>query len=155
MPFSVANRSPEQFWPRVAVGKPNECWEWLGPRHKRGYGRLNWMGKANKAHRVAMSLTDGDWNSPLHVLHHCDNPPCCNPAHLWRGTNRENYDDMASKGRRAILRGEEHGMAKLTADQVRYIRTSPKFGSELARELGVSDTLIYHIIKRRKWKHVP
>ena len=148
------NRSPEQFWPRVAVGKSDECWEWTGPRQRDGYGRLNWMGKANKAHRVAMSLTDGDWNSRLHVLHHCDNPPCCNPAHLWRGTNRDNHDDMVSKGRRVTLRGAEHPNAKLTADQVRYIRTSQKFKTELAKELGVSPVLIYRIMKGQKWRHV-
>src|SRR5262245_35578854 len=84
---------PVNFWARVDIGDPSECWEWTAYRNPRGYGQVGWMGKIRLTHRIAMGLTDGIWDSNVPVCHHCDNPPCCNPAHLWRGTHRQNQLD--------------------------------------------------------------
>ena len=144
----------ERFWARVNRTEPNECWEWQGSRMPQGHGQVGFNGKVMLTHRVALSLIDGNWDSPLLVCHRCDNPPCCNPSHLYRGTHQDNANDSWGKGTRKAKMGEECFSSKLTEQQVIYIRTSQKPGTELARELGVHNTTIYDIKNRVKWKHV-
>jgi hypothetical protein len=142
----------------VSMAEPDACWEWLGKRDmKNGYGWISWGGRKLRAHRVALSLTDGQWSSALLVCHACDNPGCCNPKHLWRGTNLDNTADKVAKGRasRKGARGELSGTAKLTAEQVIQIRSSRLSGSVLARQYGVARNYIYAVKKQLTWKHLP
>lgn len=74
------------------------CWEFTGTRNEDGYGTIRVDGQSEKAHRVAYRLAVGD-PGDLDVLHRCDNPPCCNPADLFAGTNRDNMIDRQRKGR--------------------------------------------------------
>jgi hypothetical protein len=87
-----------RFWPRVAKAGADDCWEWQGPREPAGYGRLIYQGNV-RAHRVAWFLTYGPIPKGLAVCHHCDNPPCCNPGHLYLTTQSQNIKDRARKGR--------------------------------------------------------
>jgi hypothetical protein len=91
------------FWSQVAVGVPDECWEWQGARcDKLPYGKCGGSpntGPRTMAHRKAWALIYGPIPAGMLVLHRCDNPPCCNPAHLYLGTHKDNYRDMASRGR--------------------------------------------------------
>ena len=89
------------FWDRV--DRTEGCWVWMGARVSKGYGNLWHGGKSISAHRHAWELTVGPIPPGMHVLHHCDNPPCVRPDHLWLGTNRENQIDSRDKGRRAHL----------------------------------------------------
>ena len=92
----------ERFWSKVnRVEDPDECWEWIPKaRHKFGYGIfMDRPYGTKKAHRVAWELTNGEIPNGLMVLHTCDNPPCCNPNHLFLGTAQDNSLDMMSKGR--------------------------------------------------------
>jgi hypothetical protein len=87
----------QKFWDRLS---PNgECREWSGSRDPRGYGRVGWRGKVVLTHRLAWELAHGAIPSGLLVLHHCDNPPCCEPSHLFIGTQSDNIQDMLAKGR--------------------------------------------------------
>jgi len=74
------------------------CWEWTGRRDDNGYGWLKFHGRDLGAHVASHLIHKGDVGT-LFVLHSCDNPPCCNPAHLWLGTQADNMADMSGKGR--------------------------------------------------------
>lgn len=83
------------------------CWEFAGFRNKswgdssRGYGQTSYRGKSIPAHRLAYLLDHGSIDETLDVMHSCDNPPCCNPAHLSQGTRMQNIRECVAKGRRA------------------------------------------------------
>ena len=145
----------DRFWQKVAKGEPDQCWEWTGNRNRCGYCYTRWNGRQMLAHRIAIALTDGGWDSPLDVCHTCENTICCNPAHLWRGTAMDNRNDMISKGRLRSLKGSENRAAKLTEDAVLAIRVSEKRTDDLAAEYNVSLTTIRDIKRRDIWRHIP
>ncbi len=80
----------------------NGCWEWTACTNKAGYGRIIFRGKAWLAHRLSFQTFIGPIINGLHVCHHCDNPPCVNPKHLFLGTDSDNMHDMVSKGRHPL-----------------------------------------------------
>lgn len=91
----------ERLWSRV-VEQPNGCLEWTGATNKQGYGRIGvgGSGKTGLTHRVAWELANGPIPPGMNVLHHCDNPPCCNVKKcLFLGTDADNMADMVAKGR--------------------------------------------------------
>lgn len=81
------------------------------------YGRFT-LGRASSfgSHRISYTIANGDPGN-FHVCHSCDNPPCVNPKHLWKGTAKQNSGDMVAKDRHP--RGERKGCSKLTEEQVR------------------------------------
>lgn len=93
------SKTPEDFWASVEKLDSNSCWLWLAGRDIDGYGTLRYQTVDWRSHRLAWFLTNGPIPDGLHVLHSCDNPPCCNPAHLFLGTNADNMKDKARKGR--------------------------------------------------------
>ncbi len=113
-----------RFWSKVDQGGgPEACWPWTAARFAAegvgSYGAFWLNGRNEKAHRVAFLLTRGDLGGQL-VLHACDNPPCCNPAHLRLGTHADNSADAVDRGRQ--VRGARVGLAKLTDEAARSIR---------------------------------
>lgn len=96
-----------RFWKKVVKNGPDKCWGWRGGVADFGYGRFRIFGTHKTAHRISYVLEFGEIKHGLWVLHRCDNPPCCNPAHLFLGTQQDNSDDMVSKGRSAS--GNRHG----------------------------------------------
>lgn len=151
---SLIDKSPGQ-------GPKGDCWEWQGTIRNGGYGRISIGPRDNAryyiASRVSFFLATGIWSS-VFICHHCDNPPCCNPDHLFEGDYRANAWDAKQKGRlatggragahkyperisqgirraqhlrpKAAHRGENHRCAKLTEKDVRHIRRTyiPKYG---------------------------
>ena len=148
----------ERFWSGVKIGKPDACWPWMRQRNPQGYGKLKVDGFHVRAHRIAYQLARRRrLSSKLHVLHSCDNPPCCNPAHLFRGTDLDNMRDCMAKRRRASTRGENNGDAKLTERQVRVILGASRaigVAPRLAARFGVSVAAIYAVRDRKLWRHV-
>jgi hypothetical protein len=153
----------ERFWMKVNRAGPihpvhGQCWVWSTGKSRKGYGQFYRGGSSLLAHRTSWELHNGLIPDGLLVCHHCDNPPCVNPAHLFLGTVADNTRDAAAKGR--MVRGERMHTAKLTADLVIEIRQRHRKSSRtdgvaaLAREFGVSSQSILRIIRRRCWKHV-
>lgn len=96
--------SPEKraqlFWGRVDKSAgPDACWPWTGSRDRHGYGRLRGDSKIIYASRYVMELMGRQVPSGMMVCHHCDNPPCCNPKHLYVGTAQDNSDDRVARMR--------------------------------------------------------
>lgn len=141
----------------------NECWEWPGHRNRHGYGVLQAFGRNGKhmfAHRLIWEQYAGPIAEGMLVLHHCDNPACIRPTHLFLGTQSDNMRDCARKGRtgRNGLSGEAIATHKLTEVEVREIRAlhNPRtMGcTRLARKYGVSSAAIKKIINGKSWAHV-
>jgi hypothetical protein len=88
------------FWEKVQIGEPNECWPWTGGRSGDGYGvhRLRDYFRSS-SHRIAYALANRAEPAEMHVCHHCDNPLCCNPSHLFLGDAKANAQDKVRKGR--------------------------------------------------------
>lgn len=154
----------ERLWRKVDKNGPlwngTPCWLWTGACDTKGYGHLGTGGaggKTIKACRVAYELTVGIIPEGLGILHHCDNPACVNPEHLFTGTQTVNLQDMTDKGRRRYRAhpGSDNGMAKLSESQVRDIRERVSAGelrSALAKEFEMDWTSIANIASRRSWK---
>jgi hypothetical protein len=85
-----------RFFEKIGIAGSDECWEWDGALQTAGYG---FFGGSELAHRLVYRLIVGEIPEGMHVLHSCDNPPCCNPRHLWIGSNRDNRVDAMRKGR--------------------------------------------------------
>jgi hypothetical protein len=161
----------DRFWSRVPEATPGECWGWAGGRGSKGYGSILRDGKFIGAHRASWIIHYGEIPDGLDVLHHCDNPSCVNPLHLFVGTHKDNMDDRDAKGRQArgdrhgfrldpnaIPKGVQNGRSKLTDEQVRNMRTRYFNGGvtvrKLARLCGVAEQVAWKAIHRRTWRHV-
>lgn len=149
----------ERFWSRIHKG--DGCWEWTWSKDNKGYGMMGMPSRnAVKVHRISWAIHYGQIPEGLCVLHHCDNPPCVRPDHLFVGTNLDNIINKMEKGRAALpmIRGEGHGLAKLNAEQVLQIRelyATGKFSyREVGERFGVFLTNIRSIVKRESWKHI-
>ena len=101
--IDVSGTSPEA---RCYNGTP--CWIWNGSRHQEGYGRLQFHNRTYRITRIVLGTSAGRTllRSEL-ACHHCDNPPCCNPDHLFVGDHQANEDDKCRKNRQAV--GRSHG----------------------------------------------
>ena len=148
---------PQKFWEKVLKSK-HGCWEWLG--HKTGrkgnyYGNMVVDGKKTLAHRLAYELTFGPIPKGLFVCHHCDNPICVRPDHLFVGTALDNSRDMISKGRGAV--GPHPWCAKLTVEKVREIRDRLGKGSvnksQICRDYGIKMASLHKIERGKTWKY--
>lgn len=154
----------DRLWRNVAKRGPAECWPWIGSTRTSGYGSIGTGGRKGKsatAHRVVWELTHGpiprssDYHGMV-VMHTCDNRLCCNPLHLVLGRQSDNVRDMDDKGRRvsAPRFGEKHHNAKLTDEQVRYIRNMGGSSQEIAKLFGITPQNVRYIRSGKAWKHV-
>lgn len=99
IPLRIIGDDVARFWAKVGRPNANGCREWTGQRVKDQYGMFKRGGKNTGAHRVAYELANGPIADGLHICHICDNPPCCEPSHLFTCTDAENARDRDAKGR--------------------------------------------------------
>ena len=144
----------DTFWDHVAVAGPDDCWPWLRGTIPSGYGVLvGPEGKQVGAHVYAFYLTHGHWPEQM-TLHSCDNPPCCNPAHLRDGSGSDNVQDMLARGRHRPpgIRGERHGTARVTECGVVVIKQMIEAGHtqrSVGAFLGMHHTAVGYILRHR------
>lgn len=145
-------RSPEEeanvFWAGVKIGKPDECWPWQRGHNLQGYGQFFFCGERTGTHRVAWTLANGPIPDGKCCLHYCDNPPCCNPRHLWIGTYTDNNRDTAAKGRYPKIRDNRVSLPYESVMEIRarYIWRKVTM-KQLATEYGCSLTVVFKAIK--------
>ena len=151
LPASAITR----FWKYVDVRGPDDCWEWTGSRNGQGYGHLGVLGKLSKSHKLALSISGQPPIPGMMTLHSCDNPPCCNPAHLRYGTAKENMADRNDRGRMPDYRGARNPSAKLTFEEAAIIRASTELGRVLAKRFNVSEAQISKVRLGKTFKEVP
>ncbi len=141
-----------RFWTYVEKSTADACWPWRGSLVGQGYGRFYVRCERYLAHRIAYAIGAGSDPGCLFVCHSCDNPPCCNPAHLWLGTSLDNNHDAIRKGRKPI--GEEANAAILTPEQVESILADGRPQRTIAAVYGVSQGCIMLIKTGRNWRHL-
>ena len=167
MKFEEINRPgwTEQFWSKVHRARKSECWEWQGARYHGRYGYFkDRVTDPNtnkhitlKAHRYSYLLHFNEIPTGLLVCHHCDNPGCVNPHHLYLGTNQRNVQDACDRGLIPHKKGTEHGRSKYpeeTIEQIfvlRYINKLPL--ARIAKELEISEGLVCDVLSGRRWQH--
>jgi hypothetical protein len=152
----------DRFWSKVNKNGPmhpvlqTPCWLWMGtPRTDQGYGRVQFQGVVKVATHVAWYMTHGVWPTEQ-MCHRCDNTQCVNPDHLFEGNQQDNITDKVSKSRQA--RGQRHGRAKLSPQDVLDIRRLYSSGAftyrSLGKRFGVDPTAIGLIIRKHNWAHL-
>ncbi len=131
-----------RFWSKVDRRDAKECWLWTAGVGRSGYG-LFWDGeKVRTASRMAYLFAKGDPGN-LQVHHTCDNPLCCNPDHLWAGSQLENMRDMLSKGRHRHV--NKFGLQLLR--EIRDCHRSGESIASLSRRFGVSVRTIQSFVR--------
>jgi hypothetical protein len=150
---------------RLIKIQPYGCWEWMGSLDDCGYGKCSRFGGETLAHRMSWIVFRGSIINKMYVCHHCDNPPCINPDHLFLGTQRHNMHDCYLKNRSNHARGERVNTAKMSEKDIMFIRqyhsermvnTRVKSGTltYLAERFGVHKTTIISAIRGSSWSHV-
>lgn len=160
--MSAIRRTPEQllsdFWRQVDKRGTKECWNWTGKTRRRGYGVFYANGKHWVAHRFMLEVVCGKTiPKGWHGCHHCDNPPCINPDHLFIGTPKENVADAIRKQRRRHPVGECAGQSRLTEQQVRAIIAEARSGKPyiaIAAKYGICPQHVSQLRTGRRWGHL-
>lgn len=139
----------DRFFSRF-VKLENGCWQWRSHTDKDGYGVLPGAHQNTRAHRLSYEIHIGQIPEGLIVCHHCDNPGCVNPDHLFVGTSKDNAQDALQKRRNYV--GEKNGRSKLTAENVKEILNSSLNGQQLADKFGVTRSTINNVRKGTTWQ---
>jgi hypothetical protein len=156
--LAMSDAQVEDFWLRVdRRGGQYACWPWIGTMCRAGYGRFSIQGKRREhkrkrranAHRISFSLARGPVPAELFVCHRCDNPPCCNPAHLFLGTHTENMRDMYAKGRKPSRKGVSRTLPREVADHVAGYRERGERPEDVARDHGIKVRMVYWLAAQR------
>lgn len=135
--------------------KTDTCWLWKGTVTIYGYGQIAYQKKQVSVHRLMFELHNPEIDiTDLDICHTCDIRNCCNPDHLFAGTNADNMADRNRKNRQVKLKGSSNGFSKLTESQVLEIRSANKTAKVLAEIFNVSKQTIDRIRTRRGWQHV-
>jgi hypothetical protein len=170
--MDITRKIKNRFWSKVNITQDGQCWNWNASINRSGYGQFWLDDKMRLAHRIAFAIYNNDlsiiYNTKNYhkcnntfkcILHKCDNKKCCNPNHLFIGTNADNIKDKINKNRQQHMRGSSNGYSKLKENDILEIRKNyipRKNGGMifLAKKYNVSTTNICDIIKRKTWKHI-
>jgi len=143
----------EDVWEKINIGGEDDCWEWVGNIRKDGYADFTVGGKKILVHRAAYQTRIKEIPKDICVLHTCDNRKCCNPKHLFLGTQCDNIKDMIKKERNA--KGNQYPNTKLNKEKVFKIKklysTNKYSQKELAKQFNVDASEISRVINNKIW----
>jgi hypothetical protein len=153
--------TPDELFNRHCLkGQPDECWPWMAYRNESNYGQTRIGGRGSKAvlaHRLSWIVHFGEIPVGMHILHKCDNPPCCNPNHLFMGTNYDNILDRVKKGRsKPWLKNaprEKHPRSKIFSQELKEMIKMRESGGkvvEIARKFNISHEHCSLLINKAK-----
>ena len=151
-----------RFWGKVDVRADGDCWLWLGTLGRGQYGKFKIGAQSYRASRLSLGARLGrDLGKGEFACHHCDNPPCVNPSHLFAGSQLENMADAVKKGRTYRWNGRRAGTdnprAKLTEYDVLEIRRlcGVESARSISKRFGICVRTISDIRTRRTWSNLP
>lgn len=160
---ALTDHQQNAFWSKVDIKTTTkDCWNWTGAKKPSGYGNVRINKKYYSSHRVAFELSTGPIPEEMLVCHICDNPSCCNPAHLMLGTIKSNSMDMLIKNRQkkpeSAARGTQNGNSKLDDTKVTEIRAKylnkEANQYQLAEQYGITQSAVGALLRRKTWRHV-
>jgi hypothetical protein len=137
--------------------KKDDCWIWISSKQPDGYGRFYFDNRLIQASRISYWLRHGDLDQQKLICHHCDNPCCVNPDHLFLGTYKDNNDDMTKKNRAVYVFGQDVGNSKLKSEDIIKIISLVNSGisrNKVALIFGVSRTQVQRIVLGKNWNSV-
>ena len=169
----VSESDKQKFLDRIEIDEQTGCHNWTGNTSSQGYGLLRIDGEKYLASRISYAIYHGEFPAEFCCCHHCDNPKCVNPEHLFLGTHADNMTDKTKKGRGnqprgenhwsktqplLIPRGANHYAAKLDdAKALEIVRLRKEDGLSqraIAKEFGVCHAIVGRIINRKIWTHL-
>lgn len=144
--MTFTERQIRDFWAKIDTRGPDECWRWTGGKTSSGYGAkrlsLNGAHVSLLSHRMAWLIFNSDIPEGLVVCHKCDNRVCCNPAHLFLGTHKDNTQDMMRKGR-----GNVRMLSPDQEAEARRLRAEGLKVRDIAAELGCSTSPVMRALR--------
>lgn len=151
----------ERFWAKVDIRNSEECWPWLAYKNRTGYGVFAEVASGppeqkvyTLAHRYAYRDAIGTIPENHFICHKCDNPPCCNPNHLFAGTAKENAQDARSKGRVPKCRVGHATLDRFKVLKIVEMHKQNIDRTEIAKRFGVKERTIRSIVNGERWTHV-
>jgi hypothetical protein len=154
----------ERIWSRIDKKGPYDCWVWISGIGKNGYGyiktrigpRKEGKNKYESAHRLVYTEVNGPIPEGMLICHKCNNRKCCNPSHLYAGTNQDNMNDKVRSGHSTF--GSKNPKARLKESdivQIRQLRSEGKTLKSIAEQFNVHLATIGYICQGKRWTCVP
>jgi hypothetical protein len=145
----------EKFLARCIKDPATGCWNWSGMQNPKGYGQVKRDGKFYFTHRYSWMLHRGEIPEKMVICHKCDNRLCCNPKHLFMGTQKDNQQDMKAKGRHVYGERSPHSKLKTADVQLIYEMYESGIGTILiAKKFKVTKNLAWLIVNGKAWEHL-
>lgn len=138
----------DSFWLRLVKDKKSGCWVWTGATTQFGYGKVGFNNNKYDCHRLAFESCVGPIPKVALVCHHCDNPRCCNPVHLYLGTPKSNMVD------RSVRRRMRTKLSPESVVSIRQLSSGGLSPRRIAAVFGVTKQCIRSIIAGKTWSHV-
>lgn len=139
--------SLEEIFANTRVDPATGCRVWLKGHDSHGYGEVWWQGKHHPVHRLVWELTHECDAGAFNVLHTCDNKPCCEPTHLYLGTQQDNSQDWMSRGQKNM----RHKLTEAQVVEIRKLLAAGGVQRRIATMYGVSPQNISWIAQGKTW----